>query len=117
MEFIMSDEIVFVEEEVFFFYLGELVLVIIYEKVILFVDIVGWLDGCLLLVWFGLMVYVIVYCIDFGWLGNIVLEFYNLGKLLLVLCLMMKIGVMSFEIMISFVENFYNICKDVKYKD
>lgn len=57
----MSDEIELEEGKVFFLYFGELVFVIIYELVILFDNIVGWLDGCFLFVCLGLMVYVIVY--------------------------------------------------------
>lgn len=112
----MSDEIVLFEGKVFFLYFGEFVLVIIYELVILLDNIVGWLDGCFLLVRLGLMVYVIVYRIDSGWVGNIVLEFYNSGKLFLVLKFKMKIGVLSFEVLLNLVEKFYNVCVDVKYK-
>lgn len=112
---VMSDEIVFDESEVFYFYLGELVLVVMLELVMLLVDLVGWLDGCFFLVCLGLMVHVIVHCIDLGWFGCIVLEFYNFGKLLLVLCLGMLIGVLSFELFFGLVVWFYNCCEDVKY--
>lgn len=50
LELVMSDEIVLLEGKVFFLYFGELVLVIMYELVILLDNIVGWLDGCFLLV-------------------------------------------------------------------
>ena len=55
--------------------------------------------------------------IDPGWSGNIVLEFYNSGKLPLALRPMMKIGAMSFETMTSPAENPYNTRKDAKYKE
>lgn len=110
LDCVMSDEIVLLDGEVFYLYLGELVLVVIFEFVILLLDLVGWLDGCFLLVCLGLMVYVMVYCIDFGWLGCIVFEFYNFGKLLLVLCLGMFIGVLSFELLFGLVVWFYNCC-------
>jgi len=117
MESIMSDEIVLAEEEAFFLHPGELALAITYEKVTLPADIVGWLDGRSSLARLGLMVHVTAHRIDPGWSGNIVLEFYNSGKLPLALRPMMKIGAMSFETMTSPAENPYNTRKDAKYKD
>lgn len=117
MESIMSDEIVLEEEEAFFLHPGELALAITYEKVILPADIVGWLDGRSSLARLGLMVHVTAHRIDPGWSGNIVLEFYNSGKLPLALRPMMKIGAMSFETMTSPAEKPYNTRKDAKYKD
>lgn len=105
----MSEEIIIGDDEVFFFYLGELVLLVIFELVKLFFNIVGWLDGCFFLVCFGLMVYVIVYCIDLGWEGCIVFEFFNVGKLLFVFCFNMVIGVLSFEVLSGYVVKLYNV--------
>ncbi|HEA19051.1 MAG: dCTP deaminase [Pseudoalteromonas prydzensis] len=117
MESIMSDEIVLKDGDAFFLHPGELALAMTYEKVTLPADIVGWLDGRSSLARLGLMVHVTAHRIDPGWSGNIVLEFYNSGKLPLALRPMMKIGAMSFETLSGPAENPYNIRKDAKYKD
>ena len=117
LESIMSDEIVLDEGEAFFLHPGELALAITYEKVTLPADIVGWLDGRSSLARLGLMVHVTAHRIDPGWSGNIVLEFYNSGKLPLALRPMMKIGAMSFETLTGPCENPYNTRVDAKYKD
>jgi dCTP deaminase len=79
-------------------------------------DLVGWLDGRSSLARLGLMVHVTAHRIDPGWSGNIVLEFYNSGKLPLALRPKMKIGALSFETMTSPAEQPYNARKDAKYK-
>ncbi|GAP76320.1 MULTISPECIES: dCTP deaminase [Pseudoalteromonas] len=116
MESIMSDEIVLGEGEAFFLHPGELALAITYESVTLPADIVGWLDGRSSLARLGLMVHVTAHRIDPGWSGNIVLEFYNSGKLPLALRPNMKIGAMSFETLTSPAEKPYNAREDAKYK-
>ncbi len=116
MESIMSDEIVIEDGEAFFLHPGELALAITHESVTLPRDIVGWLDGRSSLARLGLMVHVTAHRIDPGWSGNIVLEFYNSGKLPLALRPNMKIGAMSFETMSGPAENPYNVRKDAKYK-
>ncbi|MFC0117264.1 dCTP deaminase [Pseudoalteromonas xiamenensis] len=116
MENIMSDEIEIAEGQAFFLHPGELALAMTYESVTLPDDLVGWLDGRSSLARLGLMVHVTAHRIDPGWSGNIVLEFYNSGKLPLALRPKMKIGALSFETMSSSAENPYNKRKDAKYK-
>jgi dCTP deaminase len=116
MESIMSDEIILEEGEAFFLHPGELALAITHESVTLPDDIVGWLDGRSSLARLGLMVHVTAHRIDPGWSGNIVLEFYNSGKLPLALRPYMKIGALSFETMSGPAESPYNRRKDAKYK-
>ncbi|RJE78075.1 dCTP deaminase [Pseudoalteromonas sp. MSK9-3] len=116
MESIMSDEIVLDENEAFFLHPGQLALAITYESVTLPADLVGWLDGRSSLARLGLMVHVTAHRIDPGWSGNIVLEFYNSGKLPLALRPNMKIGALSFETMSSEAQTPYNTRKDAKYK-
>ena len=76
----------------------------------------GWLDGRSSLARLGLMVHVTAHRIDPGWSGNIVLEFYNSGKLPLALRPMMKIGALSFEVLSRSAEKPYNARVDAKYK-
>ncbi|TMO58612.1 dCTP deaminase [Pseudoalteromonas aurantia] len=116
MESIMSDEIVLDENEAFFLHPGQLALAITYESVTLPADLVGWLDGRSSLARLGLMVHVTAHRIDPGWSGNIVLEFYNSGKLPLALRPNMKIGALSFETMSCEAQTPYNTRKDAKYK-
>ncbi|CAH9058962.1 dCTP deaminase [Pseudoalteromonas holothuriae] len=116
MESIMSDEIVLEDGQAFFLHPGQLALAMTYESVTLPADLVGWLDGRSSLARLGLMVHVTAHRIDPGWAGNIVLEFYNSGKLPLALRPKMKIGALSFETMTSAADNPYNIRKDAKYK-
>lgn len=116
MENIMSDEIEIAEGQAFFLHPGELALAMTYESVTLPDDLVGWLDGRSSLARLGLMVHVTAHRIDPGWDGNIVLEFYNSGKLPLALRPKMKIGALSFETMSSSAENPYNKRKDAKYR-
>jgi dCTP deaminase len=116
MDSIMSDEIVIDEGEAFFLHPGELALAITHESVTLPADIVGWLDGRSSLARLGLMVHVTAHRIDPGWSGNIVLEFFNSGKLPLALRPFMKIGALSFETMSGPAASPYNRRKNAKYK-
>lgn len=113
---VMSDEIAVDEDSAFFLHPGELALAITHESVTLPDDIVGWLDGRSSLARLGLMVHVTAHRIDPGWSGNIVLEFYNSGKLPLALKPKMKIGALSFETLSSPAEKPYNAREDAKYK-
>lgn len=113
---VMSDEIVLKDDEAFYLHPGELALAITLESVTLPADIVGWLDGRSSLARLGLMVHVTAHRIDPGWSGNIVLEFYNSGRLPLALRPNMKIGALNFETMTGEAERPYNKRLDAKYQ-
>ena len=117
MNSVMSDEIVIEDGEAFFLHPGELALAVTYESVTLPDDIVGWLDGRSSLARLGLMVHVTAHRIDPGWSGQIVLEFYNSGKLPLALRPKMKIAALNFETMSASAARPYNKRQDAKYKD
>lgn len=114
---VMSDEIVLEDDKAFFLHPGELALAVTHESITLPSNIVGWLDGRSSLARLGLMVHVTAHRIDPGWSGNIVLEFFNGGKLPLALKPLMKIGAVSFELMSDHAEKPYNARIDAKYKD
>jgi dCTP deaminase len=116
MNSVMSDEITIEDGEAFFLHPGELALAVTYESVTLPDDIVGWLDGRSSLARLGLMVHVTAHRIDPGWSGQIVLEFYNSGKLPLALRPKMKIAALNFETMSSSALRPYNKRDDAKYK-
>lgn len=116
MSSVMSDEIVIADGDAFFLHPGELALAVTYESVTLPDDIVGWLDGRSSLARLGLMVHVTAHRIDPGWSGQIVLEFYNSGKLPLALRPKMKIAALNFETMSGSAEKPYNKRDDAKYK-
>ena len=97
VEKVMGDEIYITEDNTFVLHPGELALGITLESITLPDDLVGWLDGRSSLARLGLMVHVTAHRIDPGWSGNIVLEFFNSGKLPLALRPGMPIGAMSFE--------------------
>lgn len=116
MNSVMSDEIFIPDGEAFFLHPGELALAVTYESVTLPDNIVGWLDGRSSLARLGLMVHVTAHRIDPGWSGQIVLEFYNSGKLPLALRPKMKIAALNFETMSSSALRPYNKRDDAKYK-
>ena len=116
MNAIMSDEIHIADGDAFFLHPGELALAVTYESVTLPDNIVGWLDGRSSLARLGLMVHVTAHRIDPGWSGQIVLEFYNSGKLPLALRPKMKIAALNFETMSSSATRPYNKREDAKYK-
>jgi|TARA_B110000014_G_C20111704_1_gene585848 dCTP deaminase len=117
MSSVMSDEIFIQDNDAFFLHPGELALAVTYESVTLPDNIVGWLDGRSSLARLGLMVHVTAHRIDPGWSGQIVLEFYNSGKLPLALRPKMKIAALNFETMSSSAARPYNKRDDAKYKD
>lgn len=116
MNSVMSDEIFVEDDQSFFLHPGELALAVTHESVTLPANIVGWLDGRSSLARLGLMVHVTAHRIDPGWSGNIVLEFFNSGKLPLALKPKMKIGALSFEVLSDFAEKPYSARADAKYK-
>jgi dCTP deaminase len=116
MNSVMSDEINIADGDAFFLHPGELALAVTYESVTLPDNIVGWLDGRSSLARLGLMVHVTAHRIDPGWSGQIVLEFYNSGKLPLALRPKMKIAALNFETMSSSAARPYNKREDAKYK-
>ena len=117
MNSVMSDEIFIEDGDAFFLHPGELALAVTYESVTLPDDIVGWLDGRSSLARLGLMVHVTAHRIDPGWSGQIVLEFFNSGKLPLALRPKMTIAALNFETMSSSALRPYNKRIDAKYKD
>ena len=117
MNAIMSNEIHIADGDAFFLHPGELALAVTHESVTLPDNIVGWLDGRSSLARLGLMVHVTAHRIDPGWSGQIVLEFYNSGKLPLALRPKMKIAALNFETMSSSAARPYNKREDAKYRD
>jgi len=116
VEQVMSDEILVAREDRFVLHPGELALGITLESITLPDDLVGWLDGRSSLARLGLMVHVTAHRIDPGWSGNIVLEFFNSGKLPLALQPGMSIGAMSFESLSGPAERPYVKREDAKYR-
>ncbi|MEL6710971.1 MAG: dCTP deaminase [Pseudomonadota bacterium] len=114
---VMQDEIVLAADDKFVLHPGELALGITHEVVGLPDDLVGWLDGRSSLARLGLMVHVTAHRIDPGWQGNIVLEFYNSGKMPLALRPGMVIGAISFETLSGPALKPYDKRKDAKYRD
>ncbi len=116
LDSVMSDEIEIADDKAFFLHPGELALAVTHESITLPSNMVGWLDGRSSLARLGLMVHATAHRIDPGWSGNIVLEFFNSGKLPLALKPKMKIGALSFELLSDHAEKPYNSRNDAKYK-
>jgi dCTP deaminase len=116
VEKVMSDEIFIDDHGNFVLHPGELALGITLESISLPDDLVGWLDGRSSLARLGLMVHVTAHRIDPGWSGNIVLEFFNSGKLPLALRPGMAIGAMSFETLSGPAQRPYTKRDDAKYR-
>jgi dCTP deaminase len=116
VEKVMSDEVYIDEQGTFVLHPGELALGITLESITLPDNLVGWLDGRSSLARLGLMVHVTAHRIDPGWSGNIVLEFFNSGKLPLALRPGMAIGAMSFETLTGPAERPYTKRENAKYR-
>ena len=114
---IMGKEIEIEEGEALYIHPGELVLGATLESVNIPDDLDGWLDGRSSLARLGLMVHVTAGRIDPGWEGQIVLEFYNNGKLPLALRPGMIICALSFEMLSSPALRPYNKRENAKYRD
>ena len=117
LERVMSEEMILSEGDAFYLHPGELALAVTLESVTIPDDLVGWLDGRSSLARLGLMVHVTAHRIDPGWHGQIVLEFYNSGKIPIALRPGMTIGALSFETLSGPATRPYNRRKDAKYKD
>ncbi|WP_396586653.1 dCTP deaminase [Bermanella sp. R86510] len=114
---VMSKEIVLEQDEPLFIHPGELVLGSTLESVEIPDNLVGWLDGRSSLARLGLMVHVTAGRIDPGWKGQVVLEFYNLGKMPLALRPNMTICALSFETLTSPAKRPYHARVNAKYKN
>ncbi len=114
---VMGKEIIIEEGDDFFIHPGELVLGSTLESVEIPDDLVGWLDGRSSLARLGLMVHVTAGRIDPGWKGQVVLEFYNLGKMPLALKPEMIICALSFETLSSPAKRPYLSRENAKYKN
>jgi dCTP deaminase len=114
MEGVMSEEI---EANPFYLHPGELALGVTQEVAWLPDDLVGWLDGRSSLARLGLMVHMTAHRIDPGWRGEIVLEFFNAGKLPLALRPGMAIAAISFEQMTGPAQTPYHRRSTAKYRN
>lgn len=112
----MSKEEIFSKEKPFFLKPGSLALFSTLESITLPDNLVGWLDGRSSLARLGLMIHVTSHRIDPGWNGNIVLEIFNAGSLVLVLSPGIKIAALSFELLSQSVRHPYNSRYEAKYK-
>ena len=117
VEQVMGDEVVIGPTDNFVLHPGELALGITQELVSIPDDLVGWLDGRSSLARLGLMVHVTAHRIDPGWEGNIVLEFFNSGKMPLALRPGMVIGAISFESLSGPALRPYKKRTDAKYRN
>ncbi len=117
LDSVMSKEIILDKGDAFFLHPGELALAVTREVITLPDDLVGWLDGRSSLARLGLMVHVTAHRIDPGWSGQIVLEFFNGGKLPVALRPDMCIGAINFEVMSGPAQRPYNKRVNAKYRD
>lgn len=111
----MSDEITLGADDVFYLHPGELVLGATLERVELANDICGTINGRSSLARLGLMVHSTAHFVDPGWRGELVLEFYNCGRLPLGLRPGMSVCAIAFEPLSSPAVRAYNARTDAKY--
>lgn len=117
VEKVMGDEIILSPTDNFVLHPGDFALGITQEVLSISDDLVGWLDGRSSLARLGLMVHVTAHRIDPGWDGNIVLEFFNSGKMPLALQPGMVIGAISFETLSGPALRPYKKRTDAKYRN
>jgi dCTP deaminase len=103
--------------ERFIIHPGELVLGVTLQSICVSNQYVAWLDGRSSLARLGLMIHVTSHRIDPGWNGQVVLEFYNSGKVPLGLEPGMKICAINFEQLSSPAEFSYLERQSSKYKN
>jgi dCTP deaminase len=111
----MSDEIELPEGGVFYLHPGELALGATLEHVELADDICGMINGRSSLARLGLMVHSTAHFVDPGWRGQLVLEFYNCGRLPLGLRPGMAVCAIAFEPLSSPAVRSYGARADAKY--
>ncbi|PZO49571.1 MAG: dCTP deaminase [Alphaproteobacteria bacterium] len=111
----MSDEITLSEDEVFYLHPGELALGATLERVELAPDICGSINGRSSLARLGLMVHSTAHFVDPGWRGQLVLEFYNCGRLPLGMRPGMSVCAIAFEPLSSAATRHYGARQDAKY--
>lgn len=111
----MSDEISLEDGQTFYLHPGELVLGATLERVELTPDVCGTINGRSSLARLGLMVHSTAHFVDPGWRGELVLEFYNCGRLPLGLQPGMTVCAIAFERLSSPATRHYGARHDAKY--
>ncbi len=115
VDMVMRNEIVLGPNDLLYLHPGEMALGATMESVTLPDDIVGWINGRSSLARLGLMVHITAHAVDPGWSGQLVLEFYNSGKVPLGLRPGMPICSISFEPLSSPAIRPYNKRPNAKY--
>ncbi len=112
---VMNREIVIGQGELFYLHPGEMALGATLETIILPNNIVGWINGRSSLARLGLMIHITAHEVAPGWSGELVLEFYNSGKVPLGMRPGMPICSISFEPLSSPAIRPYNKRPNAKY--
>jgi dCTP deaminase len=111
----MSPEINIPDGGVFYLHPGELALGATIEHIELGADVCGLINGRSSLARLGLMVHSTAHFVDPGWSGQLVLEFYNCGRLPLGLKPGMAVCAIAFEPLSSPAKRHYRAREDAKY--
>lgn len=109
---VMSDRIVLKAYEPFYLYPGQLALAITHESITLPDNLVGWIEARSSLSRLGLMVHINPQRLDPGWSGPVELEFYNAGRLPLILGSQKMFGTLSLEPLSGSADRPYNSRQD-----